>query len=395
MPEYRQYKQIFQGQPMPFAYLDLDLLNQNIQQILLRAGDKKIRIASKSVRSLPILKHILASNPKFQRVMCFSPAEAVWLSQQGLDDLLLGYPVWQSEQLRAICSEIKEGKTIVAMLDSLEHVRHLDKIAGECGVILPVCLDLDLSTDFPMLHFGVWRSSTTNPQAALRIYEQVKNSRNLRLDGLMGYEAQIAGVGDQIPAQRLKNNLINYLKTRSIAQLRERRAETVKLLEANGAQLRFVNGGGTGSLESTREEVCVSEVTVGSGFYSPTLFDHYRQFQHQPAAGFALEIVRRPTPSIYTCSGGGYIASGAAGPEKLPQPYLPVGAKLIPLEGAGEVQTPIQYFGSEKLALGDPIFLRHAKAGELCERFNSLLLISQGQIVEEVFTYRGQGLCFF
>ncbi len=394
MPEYNYYRKIFQGRSLPFAYLDLDLLDQNIQQILQRAGDKKIRIASKSVRSLSMLKRILAASPKFQGVMCFSPQEAVWLSQQGLDDLLLGYPVWQPVQLRTICAEIQKGKTIVAMLDSLEHVSHLDKIAGECGVIMPVCLDLDLSTDFPMLHFGVWRSNITNSAAALRVYEQIKNSHHLRLDGLMGYEAQIAGVGDKLPGQGLKNSLISYLKTRSIAQLLLRRAETVKMLQTNGAELRFVNGGGTGSLESTREEACVSEVTVGSGFYSPTLFDHYRRFQHQPAAGFALEIVRRPTSNIYTCSGGGYVASGSAGPGKLPTPYLPAGAKLIPLEGAGEVQTPVTYVGPEKLALGDPIFFRHAKAGELCERFNSLLLVSQGQIVDEIPTYRGEGLCF-
>ncbi|MBI3735552.1 amino acid deaminase/aldolase, partial [Candidatus Sumerlaeota bacterium] len=90
----------------------------------------------------------------------------------------------------------------------------------------------------------------------------------------------------------------------------------------------------------------------------------------------------------------GYIASGAAGKDKLPYPYLPAGSELLPLEGAGEVQTPIAYRGPEKLEIGDPIFMRHSKAGELCERFKSLLLVSAGKIVDEVPTYRGEGECF-
>lgn len=147
-------------------------------------------------------------------------------------------------------------------------------------------------------------------------------------------------------------------------------------------------------METTVQEDVVTEVTVGSGFYSPTLFDHYTRFRHEPAAGFAIEVVRRPAPEIYTCQGGGYIASGAAGPDKLPQPWLPEGARLTTNEGAGEVQTPVIYEGSVSLNLGSPIFMRHSKAGELCERFRTLLLVSEGKVVDEVNTYRGDGQCF-
>jgi D-serine deaminase-like pyridoxal phosphate-dependent protein len=138
----------------------------------------------------------------------------------------------------------------------------------------------------------------------------------------------------------------------------------------------------------------VTEITVGSAFYSPTLFDSYRDFRYLPAAGFAIEIVRRPRGDLYTCLGGGYVASGVAGPDRLPHPYLPMGAHLLALEGAGEVQTPVRYTGGEELSLGDPIFLRHAKAGELCERFTHLLLVADGTVVDVATTYRGDGQCF-
>jgi D-serine deaminase-like pyridoxal phosphate-dependent protein len=42
---------------------------------------------------------------------------------------------------------------------------------------------------------------------------------------------------------------------------------------------------------------------------------------------------------------------------------------------------------------GDPILFRHAKAGELAERFRTLHLIAGGRVLDEVPTYRGQGLC--
>lgn len=392
--DYQYYRSIFAGQAMPFAFVDLDLLHQNINDIIPRAADKKIRVASKSVRSVAILEKIFASNPIFQGIMCFTVPEALYLSQKGFDDLLIGYPCWHPDHITALCQAAKNGKTIVPMLDTVAHVEHLNTIAAGHDVVLPVCLDIDLSVDFPGLHFGVWRSGVTSPESALTVFQAIQNSPHLRLDGIMGYEAQIAGVGDNASGQFLKNTVIRFLKKRSLKPIAERRAAIVDTLTQNGAELRFVNGGGTGSMETTCQESAVTEVTVGSGFYSSALFDNYRGFKHQPAAAFAIEIVRQPKPHIFTCHGGGYIASGATGNDKQPLPYLPNGAKLTPLEGAGEVQTPILYNGPEKLALGDPIFLRHSKAGELCERFNTLFLVSDGQIVDQVPTYRGDGHSF-
>src|SRR5947209_1954936 len=210
----------------------------------------------------------------------------------------------------------------------------------------------------------------------------------------MGYEAQIAGVGDNFPGHRARNIMVQGLKRRSIRELARRRAALVDLIKSYGLEPRFVNGGGTGSIATTRAEQAVTEITVGSGFYAPALFDNYREFRYQPAAAFAIEIVRHPRPHIYTCLGGGYIASGSVGSEKQPQPYLLERAKLIPLEGAGEVQTPIRYEGNVALKIGDPVFMRHSKAGELCERFTHLLLVSGGTIVDEIKTYRGDGQCF-
>lgn len=392
--DYAYYKQIFANHPMPFAYLDLDLLDQNTHQVVTRAAGKRVRLASKSLRSLAVIRRILASHPCFQGIMCFSSQEAVYLASQGFDDLLLGYPAWNKQDIAAVARATAAGAHITLMVDSVEHVEQVEAVASQHEVRLPLCLEIDMSMNLPGLHFGVWRSPVRTPDQARPVIERIMASQHTWLDGLMGYEAQIAGVGDNFPGRRAKNAIVQRLKQRSLREIADRRAALIKLVESYGVSLRFVNGGGTGSIVTTGAEAGVTEITVGSAFYAPTLFDNYRAFHYQPAAGYAIEIVRHPQPSIYTCLGGGYIASGSVGVEKQPQPYLPRGARLDALEGAGEVQTPVKYSGDIPLQLGDPVFMRHSKAGELCERFTHLLLVANGTIQEEVTTYRGDGQCF-
>lgn len=392
--DYEYYKKVFDGHPMPFAFVDLDLLDQNIRQIASRACGKRIRLASKSIRCTGILRRIFAADTCFQGIMCYTALEAVYLASQGFDDLLIGYPAWNEHDIAAVASATAGGARITLMIDSIEHVERIEAMASQHGVRLPLCLEVDMSMDIPGLHFGVWRSPVRSVEQAKPIIERIKASSHVLLDGVMGYEAQVAGLGDNFPGQRAKNALVRRLKQRSIGEIAERRAAIVALVRSRGIMPRFVNGGGTGSIDSTREEAVVTEITAGSGFYAPALFDNYRDFRYAPAAAFAIEIVRRPRPSLYTCLGGGYIASGSTGPEKQPAPYLPEGAKLLPLEGAGEVQTPISYDGPLTLHIGDPIFMRHSKAGELCERFTHLYLVSDGRIVDKVMTYRGDEQCF-
>jgi D-serine deaminase-like pyridoxal phosphate-dependent protein len=379
---------------MPFAFVDLDLLDQNVRAVAMRAAGKWVRLASKSLRCVAIINWILLADPCFKGIMCYSAREAAHLSALGLDNLLIGYPTWHERDIAAVALALAGGKRVTIMVDSVEHVEHIERVAERFNAHIPLCLEIDMSIDVPGLHFGVWRSPIRTPDQARPIIERIMNASRVYLDGLMGYEAQIAGVGDNVPGQFAKNALVRRLKQRSASEDAERRAAIVNLVKSSGIEPRFVNGGGTGSMTTTGLEGVVTEITVGSAFYAPALFDNYRDFRYQPAAGYAIEIVRRPRSDIYTCLGGGYVASGSVGPEKQPAPYLPRGAKLLPLEGAGEVQTPVRYTGRVSLGLGDPIFMRHSKAGELCERFDRLLLVSNGAVVDEVPTYRGDGLYF-
>jgi D-serine deaminase-like pyridoxal phosphate-dependent protein len=390
--KYNFYKEALKNERLPLAFVDLDLFDENIRAILKRSGTKKIRIASKSIRCVELMRRILDFSSQFQGIMCYSAEEAVWLSQQGFDDLLVAYPTVQASSIIAVAEEVKKGKNIYLMTDLAEHLKQIQKIASESNVILPVALDLDMSSRWSMLHFGVHRSSVWNKETIEKYIKVLKNCTDLKLCAAMGYEAQIAGVGNKVAGKSLMNRIISALQQKSKKELAKRRKELVDILKKECPDLTIVNGGGTGSLESTAEEAWVTELTAGSGFYAPALFDHYSHFKHLPAAGFALEVVRHPQSNIYTCLGGGYVASGAVGKEKAPLPYLPEGMKLTPNEMTGEVQTPFIYNGT--LEIGDPVFFRHSKAGELCEHFQELQLIKDGKTVGKTNTYRGDRKCF-
>lgn len=395
-PDYQYYNSIFKNKQLPLAYCNIDLLDKNCADIAQRASgeNKTVRVASKSVRSVAILKRILASNPIYKGIMCYSGNEALFLLEQGLNNLLLGYPIVNKDEIKNICLATKNGKKVVLMVDNEVHLQLINSIAKSVKVQQPVCIDIDMSTNMPGLHFGVLRSPLTTINAAKKFVDSIEKYPNIALKGVMGYEAQIAGLGERNPANGIKNYLIPSLKKISTADYSKRRKAIVQYIQSKGYTLDLVNAGGTGSIESSKKEAWVTEITVGSGFYSPALFDYYEYFHHQPAVGFAVQIVRQPKKNYYTCLGGGYIASGTVGLDKQPKPYLPAGVILIENEGTGEVQTPFEYKGSEKIEIGDAILFRHSKAGELCERFNELYLISKGKITETVPTYRGQGKCF-
>ncbi|MFF2481092.1 amino acid deaminase/aldolase [Paenibacillus sp. NPDC058071] len=398
MATYDKYKEAFTGIPKPFAFVDLDKLDDNARAIAKAAGDKKVRLASKSIRSVDVLRRLLNIDPAFQGIMCYTAGEAAFLAKQGFDDLLLGYPQWEPGAIAELITLIQEGRTIVFMVDSITHVRQIERLAEErkVHVPIPLCLDLDMSSDYPGLHFGVWRSPLQSAHQLLPVADYIIRSPWLKLDGLMGYEAQIAGVGDNAPGNALKNGIVRMLQKRSVRLSARRRGDAVEQLNEalKGETLRFVNAGGTGSMDSSRLEPWVTEITAGSGFYSPGLFDNYKKFRYKPAAGYAVEVIRRPRADIVTCMGGGYTASGPIAADKQVKPYLPEGLKLFSLEGAGEVQTPLLVPPGLQLEPGDPVFFRHAKAGELCERFTKLYAVSQGRVVDEYATYRGMGECF-
>jgi D-serine deaminase-like pyridoxal phosphate-dependent protein len=376
----------------PFAVVDLDAFRANAADLVRRAAGKPIRLASKSVRCRSLLRTALVV-PGFRGLMTFTLRESLWLQREGFEDLLLGYPTVDRPALAELAAlEVAP----VLMIDSVEHLDLIDAAVPPASRARPVrvCLDFDTSLELAggRVRIGPKRSPLRTPAQVAALARAVVARPGFELAGVMGYEGHVAGVGDRPPNPLLGAGL-RAMQRAAVAQLAEHRAAVVAAVR-EVAPVALVNGGGTGSLESTAAEPVVTELTAGSGLFAPGLFDHYRAFRPRPAAFFCVPVVRRPDAGTATVLGGGYPASGPAGRDRLPKPYLPAGLRLTALEGAGEVQTPLTGRGARSLRPGDRVYLRHAKAGELCERFNSLLLIEGDRVVDEVPTYRGEGRAF-
>lgn len=387
------YSILLQDLPAPLAFVDVDALDRNIERVNQRRGTKQIRVATKSIRCRWAMDRIAEKTNGFCGWMTFSVHEALWLAELGYSDILMGYPSFDKEAIQLIF-EKGFGPKVTFMVDAVEHVEFLNKLALKAGTTARLCVDVDMSSTFPFLHFGVLRSPINSPEKLRDLLQQSKEFTAINWVGLMGYEAQIAGVGDAVPGQVLKSAVIKFLKKKSLKELIARRKACLAVFASFQIDLEFVNGGGTGSMETTCNEEGVTEITVGSGFFQSHLFDYYSNFEHEAAAFFAHRVVRIPNKNTATVLGGGYIASGATDATKQPLPVYPDGLKLTANEGAGEVQTPLIMAHPNQLKMGDLVIFRHAKAGEVCERFNKVHLIQGNAILKEVPTYRGENKCF-
>lgn len=394
---WQDFVRALRGERLPAALVDLDALERNVERVAraVRGSGKTVRVASKSIRHLGLLRRILErGGTDFRGVMCFTLAEACFLADHGFDDLLVAYPSVGAGTLAEAAARVKRGVTLRLVADDLKQLEAYGRAARAVGTVLEVVLDVDVA--FAALrgrvHLGVLRSP-------LRLAADVERLARARVEGieivgLMGYEAQVAGLPDANPFSRALNPARRAIKRISIPRVAKLRREALQALRRAGVEAVIVNGGGTGSLRTTLQDPHVTEVTVGSGFLCSHLFDYYADRALEPAAFFALEVCRIPEPGVVTCLGGGYVASGEPGWDRLPLPWLPEGLRYVSVEGAGEVQTPLRVPHGLHIAIGDPIVFRHAKAGELAERFDSYLLVRAGEIVAREPTYRGMGRAF-
>lgn len=383
MADFSRYSPLTSELDPPFAVVDLAAFRRNADDLVRRAGGTPIRVAAKSVRCRSLLTEAL-ERPSFQGVMAYALPEAVWLARNGFDDILMGYPTVHRAALRELSADAEAAARITLMVDDQEQLDLIRSVAPN-GARIRVCLDVDASLRLLGQHLGVRRSPLRTPAQVQALARIVADDNRFELVGVMFYEAQIAGMPDSSPAVR-------WVKRRSAAELADRRGAVVDAVKQVGS-VTLVNSGGTGSLEVSSADPVVTEVTAGSGLFGPTLFDRYHIFKPEPAVAFALSVVRRPGRGFATLFGGGYIASGPAQKVRQPLPAWPFGLKLIGTEGAGEVQTPVQGDAADGLRIGDRVWMRHAKAGEMCERFDTLYAIDGDQLTP-LPTYRGEGKNF-
>ena len=394
MASYADWQHALEGRRLPAAIVDLEAFDRNLDRVLQHVHEgMTLRLASKSLRVPELMKRALARSPKVRGLMCFSVEEALALAKLGFSDLLIAYPVASSASIACLKELHALDPSVRIVIDSEEHARLLNaSFAGEAQP-LSVVIEIDCSLRVFGRHLGVRRSPIRDVQEFFRVFDLVERLDHVCFAGVMGYEAQIAGLGDRSRFKRWMNPLKGLVRILSRRRVRKFREIVAQTLREQGERDFLFNAGGSGSLNWTAEEPWVTELTAGSALFCGHLFDTYSNVAFEPALGFALEISRASDPDYVTCLGGGIIASGEPGWDRVPLPFHPQGLKLIPAEGCGEVQTPLQVsVGVERPALGSVIIFRPAKSGEPLERFSEVLLFERGKITGLAKTYRGLSL---
>jgi len=374
--------------------VDLDAFDANADDLVRRAAGTPIRVASKSVRVPALLGRVLAREG-FQGVLGYTLAEALWLEEQGIcEDIVVAYPTVDRGALARLVASPASAAHITLMVDDLAHLDVVDSVRASHAVPVRVAIDVDAGLRMGGQHVGPKRSPLYDTDEVVALAKEIGNRRGFRLVGAMTYEGQVAGVQDEVPTQRARSAVVRRIKALSMSQLAVRRREVADALRSAGVELEFWNAGGSGSVEATAADPVVTEVAAGSGLLAPTLFDHYQAFEPRPAAFFGLPVTRRPSPQLATVHGGGLVASGPAGKDRLPTPWAPAGLHLTGLEAAGEVQTPLTGHPAALLEIGDLVWFRHAKSGEPFEHTNTVQLLTGSRFTDEAPTYRGHGLAF-
>ncbi len=375
----------------PMVVVDLDAFDANAADLVRRADGKPVRVASKSLRIPALVRRALAA-PGFAGVLAYSLREALWLVREGVtDDVVMGYPTVDRVALADLLADEDARAKVTLMVDDPAHLSLVEKLAPP-GATARVAIDIDAGLRMGRSHVGPKRSPLYDAAEVVAFARDVID-RGLTLVGVMTYEGQVAGVPDDVPHQKAKSLVVRKLKSASVAQLQERRTEIAEALRGV-VDLEFWNAGGSGSVETTVADPAVTEVAAGSGLLVPGLFDHYLSFEPRPAAFFGVPVVRRPAEGLVTVAGGGFIASGPTGKDRSPVPWAPPDLHLTGLEGAGEVQTPLTGSGAHLLQVGDWVWFRHAKSGELAEHTNRVHLVAGEEIVETVPSYRGLGMAW-
>jgi D-serine deaminase-like pyridoxal phosphate-dependent protein len=379
--------------PTPTMVVDLDAFDANAADLARRAGGKPVRVASKSLR-VPALIERALDHDGFRGVLAFTLREALWLHEHEVsDDIVVAYPTVDRGALADLVGSPSAAAHITLMVDDVRHLDLVDSVRASLAVPVRVAIDVDAGLQVAGRHVGPKRSPLHDAASVVALARTIERRGGFRLVGVMTYEGQVAGLPDDLPHHRLRSLAVRRVKSLSMNQLSDRRHEIDEALR-QVASLEFWNAGGSGSVEESAQDPSVTEVAAGSGLLVPTLFDHYVSFQPRPASYFGVPVVRRPSPQVATVHGGGLVASGAAGPDRLPLPWAPAGLELTGLEGAGEVQTPLTGHGAALLSIGDLVWFRHAKSGEPFEHTTTVHLLQGDGFVDSVPSYRGLGLAF-
>ncbi|MCP4643454.1 MAG: hypothetical protein GY851_23605 [bacterium] len=386
--DYDYYREALKGYALPCALVDLDVLDDHADSVAAMADGKSIRVDSRFLRCAPLLERLMSRRPEFGGVVVSSAAEAVFLSLRGFDDLLIARPVWGEADTSGIMDVLHLGKKVVCAVDCLAHSEHLNTVGQDFNTVVSVAMEVDVCPRYAAFLTSGLRSGVSMPRQAAELAATIAEAPFLRLAGIVGHVPVTAAGDSWLKRVPLRGLICAALMRRARATATARRKSFVEAVAAGTRELDFVTGCAPCSGTLAEADDTVTEWAAGSELVDPAISAPCEGPGMSPAAGLAVEVVR-------TRSGGRVECRGTCG---FPQTRngirpLPAGSRVASAGPNGPLVVRHAPGANTVLEHGSPVILLTNDTPSLFESTNTILLVSDGRVVDEVPTYRGEGQC--
>jgi D-serine deaminase-like pyridoxal phosphate-dependent protein len=229
----------------PGLLLDLDRLDANIRRMadLASAAGVRLRPHAKTHKTVEVARRQLAAGCDGLTVAKLGEAEL--LADHGVDDLLIGYPLWGARKWERLC-RLAESAEVRVAADSYEVFAGISAAAGGRGLSIPVRIEVDT---------GFARCGVQSAEEALALAQRLSKLNGVRLVGLISFAGQTYAAG---------RKGAGAVATADAARLVEVAGE----LRAAGFEVPEISVGGTPSAAHVGKLAGITEYRPGAYVFS-------------------------------------------------------------------------------------------------------------------------------
>ena len=229
----------------PVAIVDIDKLERNIHEMQEAVSRYKVRLRPhiKSHKIPEIARMQL--NAGAVGITCAKVGEAEMMSECGIDDIFIAYPIIGMEKYKRLDRLLDRCKIRVGV-ESIEGVSWLSDYMYTCGRQIDVVIKV---------YMGLGRTGVQPGSPTLEFASKVIRMAGLRLVGIFTHEGQVHGKQDHEEGAKLGIETV------------ERFVETAYLLRLEGIEIQEVSIGSTPTMKETASVPGVTEARPGNYVY--------------------------------------------------------------------------------------------------------------------------------
>ena len=318
----------------PALLIDLDKMEANIQTMAnyFTTVNASLRPHMKTHKT-PIITHKQIAAGAIG-VTCAKLGEAEAAIHAGIRDVLIANQVVGAQKIARLINLAKHSEIMVAV-DNPQNVQAISEAAAAKGVTVRMLIEVNV---------GMNRCGVEPGKPTLELANQIRQSPNLKFEGLMGYE------GHTVAKPDLKERKAN------VQEAMQHLIGAKDYIEKHGVEVSIMSGGGTGTFNITGSIPEMTEVQAGSYIFMDSTYRNVEGVGEQFDCSLSVlaTVVSRPSPDRVIVDTGLKVLAKEFG---IPQPIGIAGVEMTGLsEEHGTLKTVGQVSDTHvSLAPGDKL----------------------------------------